>query len=395
MKKVLTEKEKSEYTFIIRLISCLFGNRQNVSVPDDLDWQSVFACSKKNSISNMISYAAKYLGIPMPADAQRVFSSERKFSLMKDASQFAATQKLLSAFEREGVDNLLVKGQFIKDTYPQPDYRITCDVDIHLRQPDLKKAEEIANSLGFKTIFSSDILAIVRQEPFVEFELHADNGEFADTTFSDDLFLSAKLTGGTAHCYRFPLEQHYIYIAEHYAKHYRDLSGMGLRMVMDMYCLHRFYKDRLDFSYIDKRLKRSGIDRFHRMLIEKGRAYFEGNFSGEFDSVDIFILSNGIMGNREVYTYNLKRRSDTNDGEKRTYFFRKVCPKPKLMKHYYPVLNEHPVLLPCMWVYRWGDILFGKSRKTHLENIKYLKQYSSTGEQEYLKNIMIESGFDL
>lgn len=394
MKKVLTEQEKNEYIFMIRLISHSLGNTPPPTVPENMDWKSFFAVTQLNNVSNIISYSADTIGIAMPEDAKRVFTAERKFSLMKDASQFAATQKLISALEQGGVDNLLVKGQFIKDTYPQPDYRTTCDVDIHLRQSELKQAEGIANSLGFKTIFSSEVLSIVRQEPFVEFELHADNGEFADTVFSEDLFASAVLKNGTAHCYEFPLEQHYIYIVEHYAKHYRDLSGMGLRMIMDMYCLHNCYKDKLDIKYVNNCLKRSGIDRFHSMLIQKGEKYFFDSFTGQLDSVDIFILTNGVMGNREVYTYNLKRRSDTNDGEG-AYFLRKIFPKPKLMKQYYPVLKKYPALLPVMWTYRWGDILFGNSGKIHRENIKYLKQYSNSAEQEYLIEIMRSSGFDL
>lgn len=393
MKKELTSKEKREYIFVIQLVSYVFGNRTNVKIPTDVDWKSVYTFSQKNKITNIVSYALESLGVDLPVEVKKVFTSDRKFLLMKDASQFAATQKVLSAFEKSGIDHLLVKGQFIKDTYPQPDYRVTTDVDIHINIEKLSKAKEITESLGFRTVVDGKKELIVNQPPFVEIEIHGDNGNFTDTVFSDDILKNAGLKVGSEHTYEFSINDHYVYIVEHFAKHYRDSSGMGIRMVMDMYCLYNALKEKLDFNYLTDQLKKSGTYKFNHMLIEKGKKYFESDFT-DFDAVDIFILSNGFMGNREVLTYNMQRNFEKENGKTNNFFFNRLFPPKNDMADEYPVLNKAGILLPVTWMCRWGKLAFGKDRKIHYNSIKVYNTYNDNAEFEYLKRIMRESGFE-
>ena len=256
MKKEISPKEKTQYKFLLNVLGSLFSNIP-LENNNEIDFRDLYFTSAKSRVANMVSYALEKSKINVPKEIMDMFVRCRKFMLMKDASQFSATKKLISEFENQGIDNLLVKGQFIKDTYPQPDFRVTNDVDVHIKSEDIEKARTMLSSLDYRIIESTDDLIVAVQDPFVQFEIHCDNGNFRNSVFSENLFSNAKLINNTNHTYKFTDEYHYIYIVEHFAKHYRDLGGMGVRMIIDVYFLNKYLKNNnADFNFINEKILR-------------------------------------------------------------------------------------------------------------------------------------------
>lgn len=398
MKKEFSLKEKREYIFILSVLVCLFGNDKKVNIDtSDLDFHSIFKKSAESQIANMVSYGLNKAKIELPDDVEKRFVYNRKFMLMKDASQFAAEDKLIKAFEENGIMNLPVKGQFIKNTYSQPDFRTMSDVDIHVRIEDLPRIKELMESMDYTIEIEKDNLIIANQPPFVQVEIHGDNGEFKDTTFGDNLFNIADLIERKNYSYEFSLDNHYIYIVEHYAKHYRDVSGMGVRMICDMYNLNRALKDKLNWSYVNKVLKQSGVYKFHNMLVQKGKKYFENTLNeDDFDIVDIYILSNKIFGTTEISVYNNKKQYKEkylNGLKKENYILSRFFPPVSRMSEDYPILEKSKLFLPFTWVHRNTKIIFSKDRKKYHNNIKAYKKYNDDKELMYLNEIMKKSGF--
>lgn len=399
MKKEFSPKEKKSYIFLLDLMASLFNPQHKISLPPNIDFDNLYSISASSHIANMVSYALESQNFPVEKDTMARFVRTRKFFLMKDASQFVASQKLVRKFEEKGIDNLLVKGQYIKEKYPQPDYRTMSDVDIHIKKSDLPKIKDILLDMNYKIVVEGEDCITCRQEPFVLVEIHGDNGEFRNTIFGDNLFNSAKLVDGTSYTYRFDDTFHYIYIVEHFAKHYRDVGGMGIRMVMDMYVLYNnlIKGGKVQISDVDKYFKKSGLTEFHKMLVNKGKKYFETKVT-DFDIVDIFILSNYIFGTKEIKIYNNRRKyikDYMDNSNKEKYILNRAFPPLKRMKEEYPVLNKNKALLPFVWVHRNVKILTSKDRKKYVENITNYKKYSNKEEIFYLDEIMKQSGFNL
>ena len=396
MKKEFSLQEKRDYIFILKALSCLFGNRSTIET-ENVDMQNVFKISRDSHIANMVSYGINKAGIKLTGDVASAFEYNRKYMLMKDASQFVAQKKLIDAFESNGIANLPVKGQFIKNTYGQPDFRTMSDMDIHIKISDFNKIQEVLKALDFNVSLVTQNLILASQPPFVNLELHGDNGEFKDTTFGDNLFNVASLIEGKSYSYEFSLENHYIYIIEHYAKHFRDVSGMGVRMVCDVYNLYRTYKDKIDFEYVNDILKKSGTYKFHKMLIEKSKIYFESTLNEDsFDALDIFILSNKIFGTREILIHNSNKKfSDTylENSQKENYLIHRIFPPRKKMANYYPILNKAKFLLPFTWLHRGAKLMLSKNSKAYRQNIKDYKKYNDKEVYDYLKDIMKQAGF--
>lgn len=74
--------------------------------------------------------------------------------------------------------------------------------------------------------------------------------------------------------------------------HYRDLGGMGVRMIIDVYFLNKYLKNNnADYDFINVKLKENNLTKFHNMLLEKADLYFNREIK-DFDDVDVYILSN-------------------------------------------------------------------------------------------------------
>ena len=397
MKQDFTQQEKIEYNFILKILSKLFEERPCNLSDIGIDYNRIFRITSLHGIANMVSYALESSNLNVPTDSLERFIKYRKFMLMKDASQFAATNKLIDIFEQQGIDNLLVKGQFIKDSYKQPDYRVMSDVDIHIRKNHITKIKDIAFSLDFQVLEENESLLVIFQEPFVRIELHGDNGMFRDTKMGDNLFDIATLKDGKSHTYEFSLNDHFVYIIEHYAKHFRDLGGMGIRMITDVYHLHNQLNNSLDEKYIKEKLTESGTYNFYKMLLSKCRQYFEsGDKLINFDSIDVFIFSSMTFGREEVLYYNKQldyRRKYLNNSDKENYILRRIFPPRERLIDEYPSLKKTGVTLPIVWIHRNIKLLFGKDKKKYKKNINLYKKYSDKSQLEYLLDVMKKAGF--
>ncbi|MGN0462717.1 MAG: nucleotidyltransferase family protein [Ruminococcus sp.] len=397
MKQEFTQQEKREYNFILKILSKLFES-STCDISDlEINYSEIFKITALHGIANMVSYALEYLDLNVPKNDLDIFVKYRKFMLMKDASQFVATQRLIDAFEKQGIDNLLVKGQFIKDAYKQPDFRVMNDVDIHIRKTDIKRIKSLVLSMDYQVLEETDDLLVIVQQPFVQIELHGDNGEFRDTTMGDNLFDVARLKEGKSHTYEFSVNDHFVYIIEHYAKHFRDLGGMGIRMVADVYNLHKHLYNSLDEKYIEEKLKSSGTFKFYKMLLSKCKQYFEsGDTDIIFDDVDVFIMSSLLFGREEVLYYNKQlqyQQKYLNNSEKENYIIRRIFPPRKRLIEEYPSLKKTGVILPFIWVHRNIKLLFGKDKKNYKRNLKNYKKYSDNTQLEYLLDVMKKAGF--
>ena len=397
MKQEFTQQEKREYNFILKILSKLFES-STCDISDlEINYSEIFKITALHGIANMVSYALESLDLNVPKNDLDSFVKYRKFMLMKDASQFAATQRLIDAFEKQGIDNLLVKGQFIKDAYKQPDFRVMNDVDIHIRRRDITRIKSLVLSMDYQVIEETEDLLVVVQQPFVQIELHGDNGEFRDTKMGDNLFEVASLKEGKSHTYEFSVNDHFVYIIEHYAKHFRDLGGMGIRMITDVYNLYNHLHNSLDEKYIEEKLKSSGTFKFYKMLLSKCKQYFESDDTDiNFDDVDVFIMSSLLFGREEVLYYNKQldyQRKYLNNSEKENYIIRRIFPPRKRLIEEYPSLKKTGVILPFIWVHRNIKLLFGKDKENYKRNLKNYKKYSDNTQLEYLLDVMKKAGF--
>ena len=216
-----------------------------------------------------------------------------------------------------------------------------------------------------------------------------------NSTFTGNLFSNAKLINNTNHTYKFTDEYHYIYIVEHFAKHYRDLGGMGVRMIIDAYFLNKYLKNNnADYDFINEKLQENNLTKFHQMLLEKADLYFNKGIK-DFDDVDVYILSNMTFGTEENRILNERRKynEEYNNSTEENYIKSRIFPPYKRMVKEYPNLKNKKLLLPLYWLHRDFKILTSKNLKQYQENLSEYKKYDNKEEIDFLDNVMKKSGF--
>lgn len=346
----------------INIISSVFNGNNIPSFSDDFDWKSFVKFCSKHKILNLVSFGLKNYGGNIPEIVSARLNESLLHSMAKEAQRDVEIELLSESFENNKIPHMILKGYIIKDIYPQPYLRSMGDVDI-LVGDNLDKASEVITQLGFDFISSEFLHSTFIKNKTFAVELHKSLiDESIDKYYSYFCtgFERAELCEGCEYKYQYSIEDFYIFLIAHMAKHY-EISGTGIRSVCDIYVFNEHYKDSIDSKYIDTELEKIGLLKFNKKITEMSREWFGGNFNGSFDSVGEYIISGGVYGKFENHELNAFLINGSES--KKKYLIRNIFPEFNYMKERYSILNKIPILLPLFWIIRIFSTLF-KSKKS-------------------------------
>ena len=75
-----------------------------------------------------------------------------------------------------------------------------------------------------------------------------------------------------------------------------------------------------------------------------------------------YIVSSGSFGDQQAKSV----AGSAHTGGKGKRMIKLLFPSVAKMRYAYPVLQKFPVMLPAIWVYRWGKIAFAEKEKLEL-----------------------------
>jgi hypothetical protein len=104
--------------------------------------------ARTNSVAEILAWLA---GPSLPADLREAFREAAQRQADRSGRLLGALGEILGAFRAAGVPCLLLKGLgLVARYYGAPDRRATRDIDLLVREVDLRAAEEALRSLGFR-----------------------------------------------------------------------------------------------------------------------------------------------------------------------------------------------------------------------------------------------------
>ena len=310
----------------------------------------------------------------------------------------------------EGLHPLVVKGCICRNLYAKPDYRVSSDEDMFLREEEFETCDRILLEEGFKRN-ELDFGNLPQEIPYrhpqsgvyieLHFKLFAEesgayghlNQEFYtsfDTCISEDIHGVCVWT----------LEPtlHMFYLICHSFKHFLH-SGFGIRQVCDMVMMAEHYGEIIDWGYIKERLKQYRMDGFWSALLEIGIKYlgFTPDNSVCLENMLLQSIScrnllldlfeSGVFGNS-----TMERRHSSNItlaaaqiGKKdmKAAFRASLFPDKCYMEKGYPWIEKYPALLPWAWILRIGRYLIEMRKNTDepnvveigMDRVELLKEY--------------------
>ena len=335
------------------------------------DYSQLLFATKKHSLGTLFYLAVK--------DSEKVAPEIKNQALKhylsqinQQASQDYYVEKLFAKLKDANLRFLPLKGGAIRNLYPSPELRTSCDVDFFYDEKDKKQVYSILTELGFQKGHET-VNHCEWQSGVVTIESHhalvTEGGPYAD--YYKDVWSRLESKDGCQ--YQFSKEDLYIYCIVHSAKHFAS-GGFGVRTVLDFY----FFNSKNDFNqeYLSRELDKLGLKEYERVIKNLANYWFGGEEANQ-DVCDVgkYVLDSGVYGNSDNFAVIKGGEKDLKSTKKK-FWLKTIFPSYKTMKGKYKILKKLPFLLPFAWVYKWFEVLFTRPAKFKrtIENSDNLSQ---------------------
>lgn len=357
---------------------------QALPLPEGFDLDAAYPQILRHGIPALAYDGAVRCGIDKASPVMKKLFQGYVKTLMQSERQLEMLEQICAAFDKAGIDYMLLKGANLKTIYPKSEYRLMGDADVLIRAEQYETIRPLMLELGMAEGVESDH-EFIWSCPELHLELHkrlipSYNKDYY--RYFGDGWQLAKIRNVSR--YSMTHEDEYIYLFTHFAKHYRD-GGIGCRHLVDLWVYRQTHK--LDESYIAAELEKLQLFEFEENIREVLAVWFENAEETE-KAVFItdFILRSGAWGSREAHAASLGTKNAAISGSiQRGRMLRAaqvVFPNAAVLHKRYPILEKHPALLPLLWPVRWVTVLLFRREKL-LKEYQGLQMMNTDAVQTY------------
>ena len=379
-----------EIEYLFRMVGAAVNENAPPSPPENINFHAFCRIAKDNAFSQVVYPCIEALraGGCVPGAAFDALRKEYQVALAQDLNQQYELEKLLSFCEEQEILCIPLKGSVFKRIYPQSVMRYMGDIDVWVEIRALARVEEYLKAEGFVLNAKSGVHDEYSKPPYVALELHkklVPEENRAASLFNNDMVNRAVAFCGNRYVRTLALEDRYIYLIDHTAKHFYG-SGITPRMLLDFYMFYKKYGACFDWDALSAKLSPLHYETFERRLRTLAQDWFSPEGAGvKKDDLSIYILQNGSFGrNRNFYVSRAVRESAEEEPPSKTkYVLRRLFPSFQMLRGKFPVLENKPYLAPLMvfpWWATWFDTLFIKKNLDY-KTLKHVKDIDreSTG----------------
>ena len=298
--------------------------------------------------------------------------------------------KLCEALEQAEIPFIPLKGSVLRQYYPEPWMRTSCDIDVLVHEEDLQRAVSyLSDNLGYRreSQNSHDISMFTQGGVHVEvhYELVENSGVNLAKAVLKRIWNVVTKHVRCNYQYEMPDEMFYFYHITHMAKHFVATGGCGIRPFLDIWVLNH----RIDFNREkrEKLLSEGGLGIFAKQAELLSEVWFgNAEHTKITRQMEEYILRGGVYGtnkNRVVVQQQKK-------GGKVRYALSKIFIPYEKIKFHYPILQKHKWLTPIMEVRRWGKLIFCGHLKRTVNELKFnstISEDSAAETRTLLKNV--------
>lgn len=301
-----------------------------------------------------------------------------------------AQNEIYSAFEKAKIHFIPLKGAVIREFYPEPWMRTSCDIDILVKDEDVEHAcQVLINECSYHVddTFLCDLsydVSFLSQNNDVHIELHHSltslNAE--NKSLVNSIWNLSRPSEKSPFMLIMPDEYFYFHQIMHLSKHFKS-GGSGIRSFMDIWILNHFIE--FDKQKRDKLLDEHKLLKFASACQSLSEIWFgNGTYDELTKQVEKFILSSGTYGN----TNNSVITSQTRKENKLKYIFSRIWMPYRALIVKYPSLKKRPYLFPFYEIYRCVEVLFN-GRLNHIKSeVKIVSASSEAVIQERADMLM-------
>ena len=351
------------------LIMASFEGRKPCSIPDGITMPELMEIANKGQMPYLL-YSSLLKISEDDSESMRMKGFLFQ-STVKTFKQVLAAKEISDAFEKNGIRHQVLKGVIMKDLYPSPEMRDMSDIDLVVYDDSLDDAIKLMEEMGYTNhglvkhhvIFSKGGHLLVE----VHWCLFDKNAGKTQHLYFKDTF-RARLKEGNEYTYEFGMEDFYIYMISHMAKHFFE-TGCGIRNLVDIYVYIKKYGESMDNGYLKKELDACGILDFEKSMRQLAFIWMEDkDCDSFFENLFKYMVDSGIYGKSENGIWSQLAKETAQDGNsvKIHYYF----PTMSFMKEKYPWLKKMPYLLPVAWIMRGFSGMTSKEARNHMNKFR-------------------------
>ena len=373
---------KSCSQYILAVIRAVMQETQVPERPEELTLEELYAFAKAHNVESLV-YHGLCQQNPDPLDPLwKHWENRANMLLAQGVVQLNDRDELFAVLTNAGIPLLPFKGCWLKELYPNMEYRQMVDLDLLIPGEKAQEAKAIMLSLGYQTEAFEDAPyhAGYLKPPYTEVELHI-RLTHQEERYYDNVWDRAQRVEGYPCLYRLRPEDEYIFYLYHLWQHLED-AGTGIRSILDCVVYRDVYQN-LDREYLNRELEQLHLLEHARDIEILSDCWFKTGapVPERLEKLAESILSAGSYGTMENRTRHRleKEQAAYKNPVVRgiAYWLTRVCRPMEEMAQSYPALKKAPVLLPLFWIYRAGmrfakhpkavwhhvTLVFGKGKK--------------------------------
>lgn len=353
--------------------------------------KDVYGLAKYHDVSHLVSYAIVKNEIEF-ADAELYKKLKKRHAIAALRYETANYDfcRITELFEKEKIPFIPLKGAVMRDYYPEPWMRTSCDIDVLVREEDLANSIALLTEkcgYTFNEKGTHDVSLFSPNETHVElhFKLSEDLYNNDASGLISKVWDYASLKDGFEYWYVLADEFFYLYHIYHMAKHF-EVAGCGIKPYVDLYILDKQVPH--DERKRTELLENSGLLKFTECCRRMNECWFEGvEMDKTMRSMQAYVVTGGTYGNKS----NSVAIRQSKSGGKVRYILDRLFLPYEMLKVHYPVLNKHKYLTPFFEVVRWFRMFSPSTFKRTKSEMKHGNIVSDV-KNEKLSNLLTELG---
>ena len=330
---------------------------------------ALFKLSKRHDLAHLIGDALDKHGLlPDGTEAKKRFLQERNMAVYRYEQIQYEFEQICETLKNAKVSFIPLKGSVIRQYYPEPWMRTSCDIDILVDKLNLEQAKEsLVRDLEYQVEKAESSHDISLYAPSgVHLELHHSLVEEGRAQNSSDILYSVweNVVESQFHNKAMTDEMFYFYHVAHMAKHF-EIGGCGVRPFLDSYLLLHHVQYQTDSCC--RLLQKGRLLTFAKAVEETANIWFgkteETSLSREMQD---YILYAGMYADTE----NRAAVQQVKKGGRIKYLWSRIFLPYEQLKTQYPNLAKRKILVPFYQIKRWCRLLFGKDSKNISRELK-------------------------
>lgn len=342
--------------------SCIDGTVAE-EIPDDIDVDQLMRFAQFHKIDSIIAF--QLLKKKLPKEKAEKINSIFLYNINVDAQQEYSLNQVCKNLSDNKIWFMPMKGSVVKLFYPLPCLRQMCDLDILIDPSKLYESRDVMIAMG--CTMNEETLGECNDDTYyfnnVIIELHRHLARKDNKWEKACMEIEKSLVKKTDYEYKMPLEELYVYLLIHMAKHI-DESGIGIRSIIDIWLFNKKYGNNMDENRVKSLLEFAGLIRFECSICELAEYWFEqGNCSETINALSDYISESGWVGTlKQKMSTDIVRLANGNGVffSKVKYYVNIIFLPFDHMAFKYPILKKAPVLLPFCWLHRIINAIVNK-----------------------------------